>query len=329
MSAALPARSPARDLVSVIIPAHNAADYLADTIASALDQTYAPIEVVVVNDGSTDATATVAQGFGDRIVYVEQANAGPAAARNAALEVATGQLVALLDADDLWKPERVERCVAILERRPEIGMVTTDAFLIENDVPTTKRSYIDRRKYPFPAREDGQLDEIARRNFLFVGVVFRRVLVDRCGGFDERIWGAEDYDLWARFLLTDTRAAFINEPLGYYRRRTGSVSASPRQWGEHLFVLEKHLPELWRRGARGRARDAYEIAQNLAARGDRRGAARFFAHAVVGEEASPAMRVKLAGGAIRQLVVPSRPVPDADQRERHAAPPGTWEQARG
>ncbi len=181
---------------------------------------------------------------------------------------------------------------------------------------------------PSQRSEEDQLDEIARRNFLFVGVVFRKELVDRCGDFDERTWGAEDYDLWTRFLLADTRAAFISEPLGWYRRSTGSLSASPRQWREHLFVLEKHLPELWRRGARGRARDAYEIAQSLASRGDRSEAVRFFGRAVVGEDASPTMRLRIVGGAIRNLIAPDRPVTDA-QSERHQRVPAREHQHHG
>ncbi len=87
------AAAPARALVSVIIPAHDAEEYLAATIASALDQTYTPVEVIVVNDGSTDRTGTVAAGFGDRIRFIEQANAGPAAARNTALRPRRGELV--------------------------------------------------------------------------------------------------------------------------------------------------------------------------------------------------------------------------------------------
>ena len=288
-------------LVSVVIPAYNAGAVLADTITSALDQTYAPIEVVVVNDGSTDDTAAVAASFGDRITYVEQANAGPAAARNAALRVARGELAALLDADDLWMPTRIERCVEILQARPEVGMVTTDAYLIEEGVKTEKRSYGDRRRYPFPAHEDDQIAEIARRNFLFVGVVFRRSLVDACGDLDERIWGAEDYDLWTRFLISGSRAAFVNEPLGWYRRQEGSVSSGPRQWGEHRRVLEKHLPELWELGARGRARDMYEIGVKLAAEGDRKQARAFFRHSLTGEDASPLDRVKLGLGATLHL----------------------------
>lgn len=297
-----------RARVSVLIPAHDAEKHLAASIESAIAQTYRPLEIIVVNDGSTDSTADVARNFGGRVVYVEQPNRGPAAARNAGLHAATGTLIALLDSDDLWMPERVDRCVEILERRPEIGFVTSDAYLIEDGIKTAKRCYGDRRRYPFPTDEDRQLEEIARRNFLFVGVVFHRSLVERCRGFDERIWGAEDYDLWTRFLLSGARAAFVNEPLGWYRRDPNSLSASPRQWTEHLFVLEKHLPYLWRHGVRGRARDAYEIGQHLVAKGDRRAAASFFWHAFLGEEVSTTTRVKLAGGALRMLVrsAPSR-----------------------
>ena len=279
-------------------------------MSSALAQTYTPLEVIVVNDGSTDATAAIAAELGDTIRYVEQDNAGPAAARNAALGVARGELVALLDADDKWRPERVERCVEILERRPEIGMVTTDANLIEHGVATDKRSYGDRRRFPFPAREDQQIDEIARRNFLFVGVVFRRELVERCGNFDERTWGAEDYELWTRFLLSGSRAAFISEPLGWYRLSEGSLSSGPRQWAEHLYVLEKHLPALWQQGARGRASDIYDIGEKLAAAGDRKRASLFFRHAVTGEGASVLRRVKLALGALLHLARGAEPDTD-------------------
>ncbi len=80
-------------------------------------------------------------------------------------------------------------------------------------------------------------------------MVFRRALVEQCGDFDERIWGAEDYDLWTRFLLSGTRAAFVNEPLGWYRVRDGSLSSGTQQWNEHLFALEKNLPALWELGA--------------------------------------------------------------------------------
>ena len=187
-------------LVSVIIPAYNMVDFVAETIESALAQSYPAVEVVVVNDGSTDATAAAIEPYLDRIRYVEQDNRGLAGARNTGIRAASGEFLALLDADDLWLPDRLDRCIAHFAAHPHLGMVTTDAYLIEHGEKTTKRCYRDRRQYPFPAAEDQQLAVIAKRNFLFVSVVFRRDLVDRYGGFDEGFRRAEDYELWSRYL---------------------------------------------------------------------------------------------------------------------------------
>jgi glycosyltransferase involved in cell wall biosynthesis len=303
--AGMPERDPDdAPLVSVIIPAYDVECYVAAAIDSALAQTYERVEVVVVDDGSTDRTADVIAGYGDRIVTVSQENRGLAGARNSGIRAASGTVLALLDADDLWLPERLERCIPILTTRPDIGMVTSDAYVMDETVKTTKRCYGDRRRYPFPAHEDEQLDIIAKRNFLFISVVFRRSLVERCGDFDESMRRAEDYELWTRFLLSGSRAAFVPEPLGYYRVRADSLSASKEQWGAHLSVLERHLPELWRRGAHGRARDAFEIGERLVARGDRRRALTFFRHAVTGDEIDLATRGRLAASALRTLALP-------------------------
>ncbi|HEY3724967.1 MAG TPA: glycosyltransferase [Acidimicrobiia bacterium] len=300
---ATPPDAAERPLVSVLIPAYDVEDFVAAAVESALDQTYPRVEVVVVNDGSTDGTAAAIAPYRDRIVYVDQANRGLAGARNAAIEAASGSVLALLDADDLWLPDRLERCVSLLERETDVGLVTSDAFLIEDGERTERRCYGDRRIHPFPGPDADQLDIIAQRNFLFVSVVFRRALVDELGGFDETLARAEDYELWTRLLLAGTRAGYVPEPLGYYRRRADSLSASPEQWDAHLTVLERHLPELWRRGAVGRPRDLFEIGQRLAARGRRRDATRFFAHAAIAPDVPLAKRVRYTGGALRRLAL--------------------------
>jgi glycosyltransferase involved in cell wall biosynthesis len=299
--------APPRPLVSVLIPAYDVEEFVAAAIESALAQTYPHVEVVVVNDGSTDGTADAIAPFRERIVYVDQPNRGLAGARNAAIAAASGSVLALLDADDLWLPDRLEHCVTLLEQRPELGLVTSDAFLIEEGVKTERRCYGDRRIYPFPGPGEDQLDIISKRNFLFVSVVFRRNLVDEFGGFDESMARAEDYELWTRLLLAGARVGYVPDPLGYYRRRPGSLSASPDQWDAHLDVLERHLPELWRHGAWGRPRDLFEIGQRLAARGNRRGAVRFFSHACRAPGVPLRDRVKYAGGALRRLVEGPRP----------------------
>ncbi|HZJ26323.1 MAG TPA: glycosyltransferase [Acidimicrobiia bacterium] len=307
MTATAPSPTPGpAPLVSVIIPAYNMVDFVAETIESALAQTYSAVEIIVVNDGSTDETAAAIAPYRDRIRYVEQENRGLAGARNTGIRVSRGEYLALLDADDLWLPDRLGHCVEHFAAHPHLGMVTTDAYLIEGGETTTKRCYRDRRQYPFPDAEDHQLAVIARRNFLFVSVVFKRELVDRYGSFDEQFRRAEDYELWSRYLVRGERAGYVDEPLGYYRRRADSLSASPEQWRAHLAVKERHLPDLWEQGVEGRPRDLMEIGRDAAARGDRRTARRFFGRAIRAADAPWSTRARYAASAARSLVSPRR-----------------------
>ena len=116
--------SPGRPaLVSAVIPAYNARRFLGDAIASVLAQSYAPVEIVVVDDGSTDGTVEVARSFGPRVRCLSQKNAGAGAARNLGVEHSTGSFLAFLDADDLWPPQKIAAQMEVLERRPECAMV--------------------------------------------------------------------------------------------------------------------------------------------------------------------------------------------------------------
>jgi glycosyltransferase involved in cell wall biosynthesis len=314
-----PSRTP-RPLVSVVIPAYDAEAYLAATIESVLAQTYRPIEVLVIDDGSHDGTVALARSFGDPVRVIEQANKGPAGARNTGFAEARGVIIALLDADDLWMPERLEACVDLLQTDPTVGFVTTDAYLIEEDTPTDRRYYGDYQRFPFPAR-GAQLDEIAKRNFVFVSVVFDRRLFELVGArLDERLWGTEDYDLWTRFLLAGAEAGFVAEPLAWYRVRADSVSrARSRQWRAHLTVLERHLPSLWLRGAHGRPQDAYDIGVELAHRGDRRVALWFITHAVRDPGGRAFQRLRYAIGGGWAVLVGRRTTPASDPTARAAA----------
>ncbi len=114
-----------RTMISCIIPAHNAERFLQEALDSVLAQTYRPIEVVVVDDGSSDGTADVARSAGDSVVYIHQANAGASAARIRGIEATTGDLISLLDADDVWLPEKLERQVAEFSARPELDALFT------------------------------------------------------------------------------------------------------------------------------------------------------------------------------------------------------------
>ena len=110
-------------LISVIMGVYNTAPYLAEAIESVLGQTYAPIELVVIDDGSDDGSGEIARGFGDAIVYAYQENAGNGAARNHAARLATGELFAFLDADDRFVPDKLTRQWQALSRAPELDMV--------------------------------------------------------------------------------------------------------------------------------------------------------------------------------------------------------------
>lgn len=112
-------------LISCIVPVYNGERYLAETVDSILAQTHQPLEILVVDDGSTDRTATVAAGFGPRVRYCWQENAGEAAARNRGLSMAQTEFVAFLDADDLWHPEKLQRQIAWLRERPEVDLCFT------------------------------------------------------------------------------------------------------------------------------------------------------------------------------------------------------------
>jgi glycosyltransferase involved in cell wall biosynthesis len=105
--------------ISVIIPAYNADRFLAETLTSVLSQTVPPLEVLVIDDGSTDATADVARGFGSRVTLIQQPNSGESVARNRAIAAASGEWIAFCDADDLWVPHKLERQCAALDSRPD------------------------------------------------------------------------------------------------------------------------------------------------------------------------------------------------------------------
>jgi glycosyltransferase involved in cell wall biosynthesis len=137
--------------VSVIIPAYNVEAYIAETIESALQQTRSVSEVIVVDDGSTDRTAEVAESVGKIVRVYRQDNAGASAARNFALDHASGDLIAFLDADDLWEPRKLELQIAYLKGHPEIGTVTSSFSVFGTGVRPRIVEMVDTRLLNFEA----------------------------------------------------------------------------------------------------------------------------------------------------------------------------------
>jgi glycosyltransferase involved in cell wall biosynthesis len=207
--------------ISVVIPTYNNARFVASAVESALSQSLPPAEVIVIDDGSTDATADVLAPYGESIRYIRQSNSGPAAARNRGIKAARGELIALLDADDIWLPEKLQKQQDCLDANPRAGLVHS-AFLRWDDRTgdtslrrTVECRYVGRCYHLF-FFENGALPST-----IFV----RRECVDRIRGFDENIRkaGVEDYDFSLR-IARHYDFAFVDEPLVMYRRHESNAS---------------------------------------------------------------------------------------------------------
>ena len=212
-------------LVSAIIPTYNRAHVIGEAVESALTQTYSNMEVIVVDDGSKDDTLERLKKFGDRIRVIAQANAGPAAARNSGIEESRGELIAFLDSDDLWLPEKTERQVELLERAGESVPCCLCNILMKWN--SGDRASFDIAWLKSSAEEGVWLnaDEVlATRSVLFnQGIMIRRRVLEKIGVFDASIRYLEDIDYPLRLSL-EGPWAFIKTPLVIWRESmTNSV----------------------------------------------------------------------------------------------------------
>src|SRR3989441_12330 len=208
--------------VSVVIPVYNGERYLADAIQSVLDQTYQNFEVIVVDDGSTDESAEVAQRFGEAIRYVHQANGGVCKARNTGIAAAQGGYVAFLDQDDLWLPDKLATQVAYLDGHPEVGAVYCQCQVIGHAELRSNLYYSE------PVKDD--VIGIMRGPYLLMtSAMFRGDVLRKIGGFDEALIGAgyEDGDLTIR--VTEVAPiAFLSQVLAVYR--VHSTNSMNNEW---------------------------------------------------------------------------------------------------
>jgi glycosyltransferase involved in cell wall biosynthesis len=202
-------------LVSAIVPTYNRGYIVANAIESILEQTYDNIEIIVVDDGSTDNTDEVLKTYGDKIRVVHQANSGPSAARNRGIEISRGAIVAFLDSDDIWLPTKIERQVSLLRRAPEsVPCCLCDGITRTPD--GRQWSAFDIGLF-YPSCEEGlwlNVSEVlATRFILFCQLVaIRREALEKVGYFDESLRFMEDYDLALR-LSAEGPWGFIREPL--------------------------------------------------------------------------------------------------------------------
>jgi glycosyltransferase involved in cell wall biosynthesis len=242
-------------LVSIVIPVHNGERFLERTLASALAQTYNPIEVIVVDDGSTDQTPSVVEAAAShdgRVRFFRMAKTGVAAARNLGIAKSHGQLVAPLDADDLWHPEKIARQAAVMRASPAtVGLVYCWSVDIdENDFlihPIRNKSTIQ-----------GQVtSELAKGNFLenSSSPLIKRSFLDAVGGYDTTLipHGAEDWKLYLA-LSAICDFAVIPEHLVGYRQSTGSLSRNVAGLAQSIELVDRWLSERWPNLPEGLAR---------------------------------------------------------------------------
>jgi glycosyltransferase involved in cell wall biosynthesis len=239
----------AQPKVSVIIPAYRAAATIGRAVDSVLSQTCSPHEILVIDDGSPDDLPAALSPYGESVRLVRQANGGAASARNHGIERACGDLIAFLDADDYWEPQKLERQLEVLKRHPEVGLVTS-CFYIE---------LLERPRYPCD-RPVVSMDvvlqaggpeilTVARSIWTSALLVRRDILGDQ--RFDTTLVTAEDVDLWVR-LVRSTRVYLISQPLATAVLVAGSLSRSNVAGDARnmLTVIHRYSGDLGRAGVR-------------------------------------------------------------------------------
>jgi glycosyltransferase involved in cell wall biosynthesis len=225
--------------VAVIIPCYNREQYIRETVESALSQTYPNLEVVTVDDGSTDGTRKILEDYSGRIrimVHPGRVNKGQSASINLAMRSTDSEYVAILDSDDVWAPTKIERQAEILEKSGEVGLVYVNGFAIDH---AGNRLY---KLIGGHRRSAGDAETVLLEYYIGPpsSWLIRRSILESAGGFDEAMRSAQDHDMAIR-LAEITQFAYLDEALFYYRRHadTQSTRHSRRRWETGFVILKK------------------------------------------------------------------------------------------
>lgn len=220
-------------LVSVVIPLYNAQSYIAAALDSILNQTYSDLEVVVVDDGSTDDGAAIARDYDERVRLIKQTNQGAAAARNNGIKHAKGKWIAFLDADDTWEPYKLEEQVKGLSGNKWSYCDSTFVGGINSG----------KRDSELNNKPSGEVfDKLVKTNFIGTsGVLIEKVVLDEVGGFDSELRSIQDWDLWLR-VAAKYPISYLKRPGFNYRVHASSTSRGARKTlPNHLKVIERSV----------------------------------------------------------------------------------------
>lgn len=237
-----------KGLVSVVIPNYNYAQYLGEAIDSAAGQTYPNIEIIVVDDGSSDASAKILEGYKERITVIGQQNQGVAAARNNGVAASQGEFIAFLDADDAWLPAKVEKQIGCFKSTENLGLVHVGMVEIDSDGRELRE------------RLDGGEGEVWQQLLLFSpngilgggsGAMIPRAIFDEVGGFDERLSTSADWDLYYR-ISRSRNVGFVAQPLLRYRVHTSNMHSN-------IGIMEHDMTLAFEKAFRAAAPDLLKI----------------------------------------------------------------------
>ena len=280
-------------LITVVIPTYNHERFLRDAVESALAQTYPFVEIIVVDDGSTDNTPVLMETYADRVQYIRQTNRGLSGARNSGILAARGEFIALLDADDFWQHNYLRVTHKALIADVGLGAVQTGLRFVDGQGKPLPQSGV--ATVPNDQMYDRLLDG---EFFAPSAVVIRRWALAAVGLFDLDLRASEDWEIWLR-VAHSYRFAGIAEPLLNYRVHGNNMSGDPEYMLKYqLLALEKHFgkmeddPAVWDRELqRAFAAVAYFAAQGYLLRGDLEQGAHFLRQAL---EANPSLTESLS-----------------------------------
>lgn len=223
-------------LISIVIPVYNQAQFLGETFDSVIDSSFPRIEIIIVDDGSTDDSAKVALSlkhkYADKVSVILQENSGPSKARNEGIKIARGKYILPLDADDLISPTYIENAVKVLEENPKVKVVYSEAEKFGNKMGKWKLKLFS-------------LKSIALDNMIFVSAFYRKKDWELVGGYDERMtWGWEDWEFWINMLKSGGEVIKLPETGFFYRIRKNSRRKSTNKASKQKtidLINAKHL----------------------------------------------------------------------------------------
>ncbi|NEP72062.1 MAG: glycosyltransferase family 2 protein [Okeania sp. SIO2G4] len=216
-------------LISVIVPAYNAEEYLEEALQSISKQNYEPLEIIVIDDGSTDKTASIAKGFSDKINYIYQENSGPAAARNTGIKIAQGEYIAFLDSDDIWGDNHLEILLNYLTQEPDL-----EAAMGRVQCMVVKENQQGKKIF----EEFGE----ATINVNLGAGIYKKSVFIKQGYFDPNLQQSEDVDWFMRNKEAGIKIAMLEETTLYYRLHQDNISRDrKRGYSTFLNALKKSL----------------------------------------------------------------------------------------